>query len=187
MLIFINTYPCSESDREFITRVYLNFERLMFATAKRYIADISVCEDIIQDSIVNLIKKTHLLRSMERCILGGYIVSTVRNTAINHLKHQGLEKKHYGGGVDSIDEDMTSLTTDEIVALTEQKEQIQKIWDRLTEEERLLLEGKYILGLTDQELGHQIGCKSESIRMKLTRTRRKAFKMMVELEGVSHD
>lgn len=187
MLIFINTYPCSESDREFITRVYLDFERLMFATAKRYISDISVCEDIIQDSIVKLIKKTDLLRSMERCILSGYIVSTVRNTAINHLKHQGMENKYYGGGVDSVDEDMTSLTTDEIVTLTEQKEQIQKIWDRLADEDRLLLEGKYILGLTNQELGDQIGCKPESIRMKLTRTRRKALKMMVELEGVSHD
>ena len=190
MLVFISTYPCDENDREFIYKLYLDFERLMYATAKRYISDHLACEDIVQDSIEKLIKKINTLRSMERCVLGGYIVSTIRNTAINYLKRKGMEHEYYGGNVDFLEVEIHlsgKPSPDEVIILTEQKERIQKIWEVLTEEERFLLEGKYILGMTDQELGLQIGCKPDSIRMKLTRARRAALKTMINQEGAFHD
>ena len=60
---------------------------------------------------------------------------------------------------------------DERIMLAEQKE------------DRLLLEGKYILGYTDAELADMLGCKKSSVRMKLTRARRRAFQLMTEEEG----
>ena len=57
------------------------------------------------------------------------------------------------------------------------------MWVRLTEEEQLLLEGKYILGYEDGELAGMLGCKKDSVRMKLTRARRRALRLMLEEGG----
>ena len=53
----------------------------------------------------------------------------------------------------------------------------------LSENDQLLLEGKYLLGYTDTELASLLKCKVGSIRMKLTRARRKALKLIVEMKG----
>ena len=42
----------------------------------------------------------------------------------------------------------------------------------VSEKDRFLLEGKYILGLSDQELAKELQVKPSSIRMLLTRARK---------------
>ena len=39
------------------------------------------------------------------------------------------------------------------------------------------------MGYKDTELADMLGCKKDSIRMKLTRARRRAFQLMTEEEG----
>ena len=39
------------------------------------------------------------------------------------------------------------------------------------------------MGYKDAELADMLGCKKDSIRMKLTRARRRAFQLMTEEEG----
>ena len=41
---------------------------------------------------------------------------------------------------------------------------------------------KKLKDYTDEELAEQLGCKASSIRMKLTRARRKAFQILKEKE-----
>lgn len=186
MLAFIYTYPCSPNDKEFMSSVYCEYERLMYATVRRYVSNRHICEDIVQDCVEKLIKKVATLRKMERCNLAAYIVSTVRNTAINYLRHQGRELNHYGGSVDDLEpwECLSAVKSlDEIVILKEKAKSIAKIWSLLSEEDRFLLEGKYMLENTDAELALQLGCKPDSIRMKLTRVRRKALALMTKMDG----
>ena len=52
----------------------------------------------------------------------------------------------------------------------------------MSAEDRALLEGKYILGDSDEMLARTLHCKPSSIRMKLTRARRRALKLL-EQEG----
>lgn len=59
---------------------------------------------------------------------------------------------------------------------------MKTVWAHLTEEEQTLLEGKYIIGYTDAELAGQLQCKVSSIRMKLTRARRRAISLLNEQE-----
>lgn len=86
--------PLNHSEREFISDLYDKYKKLMYATAQKYISDFSTAEDIVQDSLVKLMKKSENLQTLDGCILAGYVVSTVRNTAINHLIKQGIIKKH---------------------------------------------------------------------------------------------
>lgn len=76
-------------DREFMTQFYLEYERLMYATARKNLSDPESIKDIVQESVLKLIPNISFLRQQENCIKASYVVSTVRNTAINHLRKQG--------------------------------------------------------------------------------------------------
>ena len=79
---------------------------------------------------------------------------------------------------------MQGVSLDDLLSLAGYRDLLKKIWPLLSEEERFLLEGKYVLGYKDNELAIKAGCKASSIRMKLTRARRHALTIIVEQEGV---
>ena len=65
-------------DRNFIVQLYLEYEKLLFSTAWKFTSSHHDAEEIVQDSLERLIRKTSVLRQLERCTLVAYIVSTVR-------------------------------------------------------------------------------------------------------------
>jgi RNA polymerase sigma-70 factor (ECF subfamily) len=92
-------------------------------------------------------------------------VSTVRNTAINYIqKEQSRQKRRdvFEQGVVA-ETPAQELSLDELMILSENRQRIKDAWRKLAEGDRFLLEGKYLLGLTDAELAHQMNCKPESI------------------------
>lgn len=184
MLAFICATIPDPCDRDDILRIYREFRNLMFYTAKKYVQDQSACEDIVQDAILRLIHKIDVVRGKERCILAAYIVTLVRNVSINYLRYEGVRQRHAVGfdeaGVDEIPSPALSL--EEEVLAKEKAALLSAALARLPEDERPLLEGKYILEYTDDELARQLDCKSASIRMKLTRARRHALSILNQMQ-----
>lgn len=187
MLGWLETVELEQSEREFMIQLFREYERLMFATARRYLPEQSACEDVIQDSLEKLMKKVPLLQSMECRVLAGYIVVTVRNTSFSCLRQRGRARERQC----SLEEERVmespadALSLEEQVGLSERKKRLSALWPRLSREDRMLLEGKYILGYSDEELAVQLECKPASIRMKLTRARRRALQILTE--GECHD
>ena len=171
MLLLISAAADAPDDREFMTQLYLTYERLMYATARKMLADPEAVKDIVQESVLRLIPKIHILKQQDRCIVASYVVSAVRNTAINYMRKRSRTDGRCG-----------SLEERELILLMERKERLTHIWSYLPEGDRALLEGKYILGYSDTELADFLGCKKESVRMKLTSARRRALQLMLELE-----
>lgn len=184
MISFIASMPLETTDKEFIIDLYEEFKNLMFYTAQKYISTPNVAEDLVQDSIVKLIEKIDVLRPMSKQTLAGYIVVTIRNTSINYLKKQASDNTYCVDGQDPIFENTDNhiFSLDELLLLRERNAQLEKIWPKLSTNDRFLLEGKYILGYNDSELAAPLGCKSASIRMKLTRARRNALILLMENE-----
>lgn len=177
--------PPEEMDNQaFMQWLYQEFYRLMFFTVKRLISETGPCEDIVQESLVKLTRNVDKLRGKSRHIMAAYVTATVRNTAINYLKKEGMS----GERCSSLDDDAfpdlaaPSPPLEELVQLAEQKTMLAKVLGQLSAEDRALLEGKYILGDSDETLAHTLNCKPSSIRMKLTRARRRALKLL-EQEG----
>lgn len=169
-------------DRNFIMQLYLKYEKLLFSTAWKFTSSHHDAEEIVQDSLERLIRKTSVLRQLERCTLVAYIVSTVRNTAINHLRKAGRIKLAETDIDDESEMIDPQLSLDDLLILRERQQKIAATWLNIPEDDRMLLEGKYLLGLSDGELAELAGCKSNSVRMKLTRARRNALKVMLDKE-----
>lgn len=60
---------------------------------------------------------------------------------------------------------------------------MERLWQKVTPEERFLLECRCLLDYSDKELAKYLNCKPASVRMKLTRARRKAAALLKDWEG----
>ena len=67
---------------------------------------------------------------------------------------------------------------DRIEDLQEKRTRLTKVWTQLTDAEQELLYRKYVLDQTTEELAGIFQCSRDSIRMRLSRARRKSLRLM---------
>ena len=166
-------------DRAFLEQLYERFQRLMYYVAGKYISDPAARGDAVQDALVCLVEKAALLRQLEDTALAAYIVAAVRNAAFSLLRRQGRT----GLRTISMEESAGAApipAREEPILAAEERILAGQVLERLPPEDRILLEGRYLLELTDAELAQRLGCQPGSVRMKLTRARRRALKQLTE-------
>ncbi len=165
----------------FIGELYQQYKRLMFSTAGKYTANPADREDIVQTALERLIR----LSSQPRQVSAGYIAFTVRSVAVDLLRRQGREAARC---VSVEDIQLWEVAEpgngpDATLALSEDAARLRRALAQLPEEDSLLLRGKYIFDQTDRELALLLGCKADSVRMKLTRARRRAMELLRDEGG----
>lgn len=169
-------------EREFMCKLYQSNERLMYSIALRYTSNQYDCEDVVQDTVEKLCKKVQKLQSLPSYALQAYIVYTVRNTAINFQKHQAVLIKHTGAfQEDTLPlSDTPDILIEKIDDLKEIHARLSKVWDRLSDHDKMLLYNKYVFEQTTEELAKSFQCSNACIRMRLSRAKRKAVALLVE-------
>lgn len=180
MLIF-TTMINDVDDRAFMQEVYQQNERLMYAIALKYASNTQDCEDIVHDTVEKLCKNIAKIKELPNSALRAYVVYAVRNTAINFRKHQSTINRHIQqlSGDDSNSEyDQPESIIERIEDLQEKRTRLTKVWMQLTDAERELLYRKYVLEQTTEELAGIFQCSRDSIRMRLSRARRKSLRLM---------
>lgn len=180
MLIFA-TMINDVDDRAFMQEVYQQNERLMYAIALKYASNTQDCEDIVHDTVEKLCKNIAKIKGLPNFALRAYVVYAVRNTAINFRKHQATINRHIQqlSGDDSNSEyDQPESIIERIEDLKEKRTSLTKVWMQLTDAEQELLYRKYVLDQTTEELAGIFQCSRDSIRMRLSRARRKSLRLM---------
>lgn len=84
----------NDSDREFMERLYIDYERLMYSEIMKLVKDTFVCEDVLQTTLAKLIDRLEHIRNLERKNLINYIITACRNNATSYLR-KNKEKKHF--------------------------------------------------------------------------------------------
>ena len=168
-------------DQTFICRLYEEYEQLMFWTAAKYLNNIEDRKAAVQDAIIALIRNLETIKRLKDSYLRTYIVYTVESRSINLVKRKNIELRLFddldsvpaGTSVDMIEDSLLQMTM---------RHTISDIWTKLSTQDKILLESKYILGYNDNEIGEMLGCKASSVRMYLTRARRKAMELILEVK-----
>lgn len=168
-------------DQTFICRLYEEYEQLMFWTAAKYLNNIEDRKDAVQDAIIALIRNLETIKRLKDSYLRTYIVYIVESRSINLVKRKNIELRLFddldsvpvGTSVDMIEDSLLQMTM---------RHTISDIWTKLSTQDKILLESKYILGYNDNEIGEMLGCKASSVRMYLTRARRKAMELILEVK-----
>ena len=180
MLIFA-TMINDVDDRAFMQEVYQQNERLMYAIALKYASNTQDCEDIVHDTVERLCKNIIKIKGLSNSALRAYVVYAVRNTAINFRKHQATINRHIQQLSDddlSNEYDQPESIIERIEDLQEKRTSLTKVWMQLTDAEQELLYRKYVLDQTTKELAGIFQCSRDSIRMRLSRVRRKSLRLM---------
>lgn len=143
MISFICAIPQEPDDKAFMLSLYDSYYKLMYSIAYKYVSDILTVDDIVQDSIVSLYGKIDILKPMPDKVLAGYIVSTVRNTAINRLRVKEYEKDHIA---EFTEENVSGadryVPMETLLVLAERRKALLDIWPVLPKETQILLKGK---------------------------------------------
>lgn len=166
-----------ESDRAFMTRLFEQYQRLMYKCIRRIVEEPWDVDDVLQDVLEQLMKKADKLRGAENTWLCKYIMVTCEHRALNYNRYKKchpcvvLEESSdvfsdQGAHREAIESRL--IRESEIACF-------QRLWDKLDRRTQYILEGIYILEQSPEELAEELGMKPNSFRMAITRARRKAY------------
>lgn len=169
-----------ESDREFMIRLYEDYNRLIYSTIQKFVQNPYDIEDIQQSLLVKLIEHISTLRSLAPNMVVYYISAAARNSAFSFIRSKKKD------AVASFDDEewlegytiSDSETVETAFFRQEDMHALHDVWEQLPEQCRYLLEAKYFLEQSDAEISESLCIKASSVRMYLTRARKKAFELM---------
>ena len=177
-----------QSDTAFLTSVYEKHKGIMYKTALECSGDGAEKDTIVHDSLLRLARHTDTLRQLNEHALAVYVAATVRSVAFNSERRKRTERRRL------VDADVSEVESvdpapsyeEQYIEAEAHKARLQYLRDSLAEldeTDRELLVGKYMAGQSDEELAQRFGIKPESVRMKLTRARRRVRKMIERKES----
>ncbi len=169
------------ADQAFLEGLYHQYKALLWAHVRSLGAAEAEAEDILQEAFLHLWEKVDKLRSLPERRRFNYVYTAVRNTAFTHLsRHSRLP----GLSLDdpSLPEPGGGLDPEDVMLSLEKERLFFEAMDRLEEGPRQLLVLRYVLEEGDEEIAAALGVKKASIRMLLTRARRKLRAELKKLE-----
>lgn len=169
----------NEDDRAFMEGLYRNYHKLMYSEIIKITRNQSDAEDIMQSVLEKFIDKIPELRVKDRDRLVNYIIVSCRNRSYNFLRDSRQSRMvQYEDCIDAPDDKYDRHQMDFSLIKDEELRSLSRIWPKLDERSRHLLEGYYILEKSMPQLGEELGIKPSSVRMTLTRARKKAFELL---------
>ncbi|MBQ7873703.1 MAG: RNA polymerase sigma factor [Oscillospiraceae bacterium] len=173
----------NDFQREFMENLYKKYYPAMLKKAEALVSNPDDAEELIQDIFSNLIARVETVMAVEPKKLPAYLMSSVKYGAIGKYRTRSRENNHIASDV-SDDElellrDENSLPEDLFI----QKEAVAELraaLEKIPEKYKNVLEFKYILGLSDSEIGAKFGISENAVRTCLMRARRKAYSVMKE-------
>lgn len=172
----------SESDREFIERLYAQNYAAMFQKARGILKSHQRAEDAVEAAMLKLIDRIELLRGCNPPSQCSYLLTCVRNEAISQLRK---DSKLYPGDAE---EALRTLpdgdeAVDAKLLYRERVQALVKALQRLPERDCLALRMKYYENMSDAEIGAILGVKPDTVRSLIGRARKRAFELLREEEA----
>lgn len=163
------------SERNFMIALYRDNYDIMYAVGYRILHDRSLVEDAISTACEKLICKVSMLMGYDSYTLRSYIVSTVRNTAINMANKIAREQKR-SKYIDEDEAEDTLPAQDDVEYTVLRQEVIQGVADALEclqERDRDLLRMRYYDDMTDAEIALVVDIGAASVRTCIMRARKR--------------
>lgn len=174
----------SEDDRHYMEWLYTKHYRLMYATVWKYTSIPQEADDIVSDSVVALMDKIDTLRGIEQEALIRYIVVTVRNTALSHLKRLQLLRERFPSAMNEMIEQLpVQESFENTIALQDTLATILRMVNDLPEKEQIVLQLKYSTNMSNDEIARVAGISPESVRKYLSRARGRIKSAIFRKEG----
>lgn len=162
----------ADDERQFLAACYQRHRISMIRLAKCYAADSAAVEDIVSDSLVAMMEKIDLLRTLTEEQEHAYVLAVVRNTAMDELRRKQRQRGRFlrdGDEALALYPDPAAL--EEKVLMREMMAAVRRAIAELPEKEQQVLRLKVLENRTDAEIAAETGLSPGSIRQYLHRAR----------------
>lgn len=156
-------------DKNAICELYELMGRRMFATAKNVLKDYQLSEDAVSESLISIMKNAVNLK--EQKAAAAWILTIVRNKALDMLRQRDRETV-------TESEDMYVLEGTNNLARKEDKMDLEKALDELSEEDRQIVIMKVAMGYSHKEISAILGIEAAACAKKLQRALEKLRRIM---------
>lgn len=169
-----------EDSRAFMIRLYEENISWILSMARQWFSRPEDAEDAAYETVARLVDKIALLKTLEAQQQRAYILTTVRHIAINrHLRHSDWQEVRF----DILEEFIVAPegeVPDELLLREQRNARLREILKTLEPEDRVVLEERYLLQWSDAEIAKGLGIQPNSVRMRLTRAKRRLAKALLE-------
>jgi len=166
-----------ESDRASMADIYNTHKSVMLRYALSILQNKEMAEDAVHNAFLAIIKHKEKHFSMSSRELRTHLVIITKNKCIDLLR------KQTSFGYDQIDDigdsiDSGDIPVEDQVVLKDEYESIKKHIKSLDEISKLVLEMKYILGMTYREIGENLGITPKHVDTRIQRAKEKVRKLI---------
>lgn len=181
------TRPILSDDEAFFLRFYEEYKGFLFYMAQKYATDPNDCEDVVQDTVIRLLNHISTLRELDQNRTCKYVALTVRSSFLD------LQRKKRAVQLLPVEEQVLEvlLSAEEsdckVNDVLSARMEILALKQSLPPRDWVVLEGRYILGYSYEELAQQLGLTQENIRMIVSRAKEKARRLLLDKSGNGGD
>lgn len=173
----------SAGDRAFFQRFYEENKNFIYYIARQYASDSPNCDDIVQDAAIRLMRNIPALKELNRNKTAKYIAATVKTVFIDHKRKQNRENAVMFDNDFSNFSFCDQLYQQDLDLFLSNNLSISKLKMELSARDWMVLECKYLLGYSQQEISELIGVSPDSVRMILHRAKKKA-RVILEQDAI---
>lgn len=166
--------PLSVKDCEFFHCFYETHKNFIYYIARKYASSAVDCDDIVQETILRLLNNVSSLRVLTQNKAAKYIALTVKSVFLDIEKQKHGNKTYFLS--DEILENLidAELLTEDGISVLSSRIAVESLKKSLSPRDWMALEGKYLMGYTQEELAPILGVSPDSVRMVLCRAKEKA-------------
>ena len=156
-----------ESDRELAERLqrretqamadlYDRFGRLVYSVIYAIVHDTGIAEDLLQETFLRIWNRAAGFDA-ERGALGPWLLTVARNRAIDHIRSAGARNSKNALELEDREHKSQELGAEIDLQNKDQAKVIRAAMDRLTENQRRVIELAYYEGLSQTEMAEKLG------------------------------
>lgn len=172
----------TEEDESLFECIYYTYRRQMFFVANGILSDKMLAEDAVQEAFWGIAKQIRLFKNMSEGERRAYVLTAVRNAAINLYKK---ERKATRCCRQYTDDNRTTVE-DEVInrqTLTDSRQALNLVISALSDFQQEIMMLRYSHELNCSQIAIALGRKPATVRKELSRAR-KALKKACQKEGI---
>ena len=169
----------NERDRITLAEIYENYKNDMLRFALSITGNKEMAEDAVHDAFLSIIRYKNKIFALSNHEKRAMVIVITKCRSIDLLR----KKKRITD--ESIEDMEYSLETNDIpvekqVILNDEYNTIKKLIASLDEASRVVLEMKYVLGMSYKEIGDELGITAKHVDTKIMRAKEKVRKLVGE-------
>lgn len=168
-----------EEEKSVFLEIYETYRYLLWFLAHEILKDEYLAEDAVQETFFSIIKYIEKIKDIKSVRTKNFLATIVRNKAIDILRRQkGMVMEELEESDHSQSQDMLDTYLQK-----EKMEQIVKAIENLNESYRIVLEYRYLHGLSEEETARMVGISPKNANVRIFRARKKLQEILIK-EGV---